>query len=177
MSVQYPGKGGRRCDATMGDRDDADESRDEEQVGTSNDLPGPWVFGLCTSIDNVRLMIVPDRTAATLVPLIEEYVEEGSWIWSDEWGACNRLSERGYTHETVNHSECFVDPVTGANTQKIENRWKECKLWLKGVRKPNHLVQTHLDELSWRMNNVNNQDSLLVAFLKSVAMHYSIPMK
>ena len=32
-----------------------------------------------------------------------------------------------YTHETVNHSLHFVDPITVANTQLIERPWKSVK--------------------------------------------------
>ena len=43
----------------------------------------------------------------------------GSVIYSDEWRAYCRIpaiTEKNYTHRTVNHSQNFVDPVTGMLT-------------------------------------------------------------
>ncbi|KCZ77387.1 hypothetical protein H311_01601, partial [Anncaliia algerae PRA109] len=37
----------------------------------------------------------------------------------------------GFIHYTVNHSLNFVDPITGANTQAIENRWSVLKRKLR----------------------------------------------
>ena len=136
-------------------------------------LPGPWVFGLCTRSDNVRFYVVPDRTTATLLPIILDQVEPGSHIWSDRWASYNCLISMGFQHATVNHTENFVDPETGVNTQIIERSWKEGKLWLKRVRRPSHLLQSHLDEVAWRMNTKNHPSGLLGAFLEDVAKHYS----
>ena len=42
---------------------------------------------------------------------------------SDMWKAYDCLKDEGYSHLTVNHSLNFVDPDTGAHTQRIENTW------------------------------------------------------
>ena len=99
-----------------------------ESEGNTGDLPGPWVLGICTKQSHVRFIIVQNRTARTLIPLIESNVLPRSLIWTDEWESYTSLSTIGYEHETVNHSENFIDPVTGANTQKIERAWKEGKI-------------------------------------------------
>ncbi|KAE8974598.1 hypothetical protein PF011_g24802 [Phytophthora fragariae] len=53
-----------------------------------------------------------------------------------------------YTHRWVNNDECFVDPVTGAHTNRIEGAWEvRIKRHLKrmrGVRK--ELLAGYLDE-------------------------------
>ncbi|POM63393.1 Hypothetical protein PHPALM_21216 [Phytophthora palmivora] len=57
-----------------------------------------------------------------------------------------------YTHRWVNHEECFVDPVTGARTNRIEGAWEvHIKRHLKrmrGVRK--ELLTGYLDEFLWK---------------------------
>lgn len=53
-----------------------------------------------------------DRALNNLLPIIQANIEESSYRWSDELMSDNRLHELGYHHDTVNHSECFVDPVT-----------------------------------------------------------------
>ena len=77
-----------------------------------------WVFGMVDTSHQPALgymQIVPDRRVATLLPIIETHVANGSIIHSDEWRAYRQVSSlRPVTsHGTVNHSVTFVDPVTG----------------------------------------------------------------
>lgn len=60
------------------------------------------------------MTVVADRSATTLIPIIQAHVRPGTIIYSDEWSAYNSIGTiPGYTHRTVNHSQHFVDPVTG----------------------------------------------------------------
>ncbi|KAF4525909.1 hypothetical protein B566_EDAN014626 [Ephemera danica] len=75
-----------------------------------------WVLGMyCRSEKRGVLQLVSKRDASTLIPLIKEHVVPGSTIHTDLWGAYNTLSQHGYQHLTVNHSQNFVDPVTGTH--------------------------------------------------------------
>lgn len=90
---------------------------------------GPWVFGKTwvgpSHEHETRYFYVAKRDRATLEPLIMRHIAPGS----DEWGAYKNLSNVGYEHETVNHSEhIYKDPVTGCHTNGIEGEWSHCKL-------------------------------------------------
>ena len=60
------------------------------------------------------MVVVPDRTKFTLLPIIQKYIRSGSTIMSDEWKAYFDMSRlpSGYQHLTVNHSKSCVDPNT-----------------------------------------------------------------
>ena len=55
---------------------------------------------------------------------------------SDGWQSYRRLHDEGYNHLTVNRRVCFVDPLTGANTQNLERLWGVWKatVWRLKVR-------------------------------------------
>ncbi|RWS01982.1 hypothetical protein B4U79_05538 [Dinothrombium tinctorium] len=73
----------------------------------------------------------------------------GTTIVTDCWAAYNQLSNYGYMHLTVNHSQNFVDPNTGANTQSIESQWRNLRRRLSsGIRHEN--LAPHLCEFLWR---------------------------
>ena len=94
--------------------------------------------------------LVPRRDAATLLPLIQRYILSGTTIWSHEWTAYNCLAALGYPHQTVNHSQTYVNPLTGVHTNHIESRRNACKAKFKahfGVQQD--FIPTYLDEYMW----------------------------
>jgi transposase-like protein len=118
-------------------------------------LPQQWVFGgICRETGDCFMFAVPDRTAATLMPIITQSILPGTTIMSDQWQAYNGIAAAagmGFTHETVNHSVNFVDPNTGANTQRIERSWKAAKERNKrhnGTHR--HMLDSYLCEYMWR---------------------------
>ena len=54
-------------------------------------------------------------------------------IVNDQWRAYNKLSDLGYIHYTVNHSEHVVDPLYG-EVHTLNNRIKTRKRLLAGVK-------------------------------------------
>ena len=64
-----------------------------------------WVFGgLDTTTQEEFLAAVPRRDAATLLPVLQNYVQSGRTVVSDLWVAYNTIGHIGYQHLTVNHS-------------------------------------------------------------------------
>ena len=79
--------------------------------------------------------LVPNRQAATLLPIVQAHVARGKTVYFDEWSAYRQLTRlpQVASHGTVNHSLCFIDPVTGVHTQNIELYWKKAKFKLKAT--------------------------------------------
>jgi hypothetical protein len=105
-----------------------------------------WVVGgICYETNEVFFVETLYRNQNTLNEIILNNVEIGSILATDQWAGYNRLSSLGYVHGTVNHSENFVNPDTGVNTQQIEANWSVTKRWL-------------------RMRSINNRCSLFLYF-------------
>lgn len=165
------------------------QERAQEEVDSGNTLPttpdrnmggqvvGPWVFGIYESARRVRFFVIPDRKGTTLIPLIADHCEFGSVIVSDQWSGYSRLEENGYWHQTVNHSRNFVDPVSGYHTQAIERVWQEGKAWIRRARGGGPMLQSHLDEVSWRLRHRNGNISLMEAFLRDVKKYYTTDLE
>lgn len=126
-------------------------------------FPQQWVFGgICRETKECFLYTVPDRSALTLLPIIQESVRPGSTIISDQWRAYNQIPQipnAAYTHETVNHTYNFVDPASGAHTQTIERTWRSAK---RGNKKRSgtcrQLLDSYLCEYMWR-TRLNGRDA------------------
>ena len=143
-------------------------------------VPQRWIFG---GIDRTTkrgfLELVPDRSAATLLPIIQRNIAPGSTIISDGWRAYNDIANMQvlppYQHDVVIHEDNFVDPITGAHTNNIENYWKNCKIPFKqmaGVA--TSTMDSHLDEYMWRQIHGNKMDAFN-ALLLQLAQWYPAP--
>jgi transposase-like protein len=84
-----------------------------------------WVFGMVEKTPERRIICVSvhKRDGETLLSIIKKYVHPDSIIYSDKWGGYINLTELGYAHFSVNHSNYFVDPVTKVHTNTIEGNW------------------------------------------------------
>lgn len=133
-------------------------------------LPQQWIFGgISRGTRECFMLAVPDRSAATLMPIIQQYILPGTTVMSDKWRAYNGIATAagmGYSHQTVNHSLNFIDPNTGANIQRIERSWKAAKERNKrhnGTHR--HMIDSYLCDYMWRnrvkMRGTNPFDTIL----------------
>ena len=87
------------------------------------------------------------------MPVIKKFVEPGTLYISDEWLAYKNIAQiegGSYAHETVNHSENFVNPVPEAHTQSDENMWRNCKNKFRKMLGVQFTVESHINEFMWR---------------------------
>ena len=131
-----------------------------------------WVFGLCDTSHTPALgvmRIVPNRSAATLLPIIQQHVCSGTIVHSDEWAAYNRVQHLPPVgqHRVVNHSLHFVDPATSVHTQHAESYLNRVKMkfkWMKGVHES--MVPSYLDEFMWQENHQLSKSCHLVDYVQ-----------
>src|SRR5262245_40686505 len=97
--------------------------------------------------------VVPNSAGATLLPEIEKHVKKGSAIHTDEWGGYNRLSERGYTHHTVNHEAGeWARGITHTNTLEGYFSLFKRSVFSTHIRISRKHMPKYLAEFDYRMN-------------------------
>ncbi|XP_077497423.1 uncharacterized protein LOC144108024 [Amblyomma americanum] len=147
---------------------------------------GPWVFGMVWSqTGELRLFQVEKRDAATLGPIIAANIQPCTTVYSDEWAAYNCIpslqdgngTSLNLDWHTVNHTTNFVDPLTGANTQRIESAWQKVKRKLvRNVQKTSRaLLQSHLSWQWWQ--SINGRTKCQDPFLRlteAIAWRYPL---
>ncbi|CAI2315420.1 unnamed protein product [Caenorhabditis sp. 36 PRJEB53466] len=90
--------------------------------GTNED----WnIGGVDRVTGNVFAQRVPNRTAATLVPLLQKKIEKDSEVYSDEWRSYSQLMKYFTGHWTVKHKTQFVNMVgnRAVCTNGVEAMW------------------------------------------------------
>jgi len=76
-------------------------------------------------------------------------------------------------HQTVNHDQHYVDPISGVHTNNIEARWVACKATFKrryGVHR-RHLP-SYMDEYTWRAHH--SHDHMLPDMLAAIEQQYPV---
>ncbi|KAL3094767.1 hypothetical protein niasHS_006062 [Heterodera schachtii] len=141
-----------------------------------------WIFGLYDVHAGIGVVrIVPDRTRATLLPIIEEYVLPGSTIHSDQWAAYMGGAIPSipvippYIHHSVNHTINFVDPITSAHTNHVECFWKNLKMKFKAMSGTSReLLPSYCDEYMWRQLNGKKTLDAFENIVEQIAHYYPV---
>ena len=129
-----------------------------------------WVLGgIDVETKQGFLVAVPMRDAATLLPILQQFVLPGTTVVSDLWAAYNTIDTLGYQHLTVNHSPYFVDPVTHATTNHVESMWSRAK---QRYRRECGASRTQLDsyliEFMWRQQFNKDPFENLLSHIRAV---------
>lgn len=65
----------------------------------------PPIWGMIQRNGQLVIKMLPNVNQTTIKPIIEKVVQVGAQVFTDEYNIYNRLSEWGYRHQTVNHSQ------------------------------------------------------------------------
>lgn len=125
--------------------------------GVRNDRKEKWVLGIY-DVETKKgvVLYVVKRDKQTLVPLIQQYVAEGSDIWTDKWAAYQGLDKLGYIHHTVNHSKEFKS-ADGTCTNGVEGYWSRLKQFCRHTNVlQSKLLAEHIDEFMYRQHFAGN---------------------
>jgi len=136
-------------------------------------VEGAWVFGGIERESRESFFeVVADRSAETLIPIIQKYIEPGTTIISDCWKAYSSLSTIGYTHLTVNHSKEFKNKETGAHTNSIESTWHALKLSLPRSGTQKQLYNSYFEEYVIRKRYLETAEDKFTQYVNLIARVY-----
>ena len=120
-------------------------------------VKGKWLLGGTERGSNECFLVECEnnhRDHHTLIRLIRQFVRPQTIIITDGWKGYVPLAQHGFHHEDVNHSQNFVNPVTGAHTNTIEGCWFHVKRHLqRGVgwlRNDPDALALALAEFMWK---------------------------
>ena len=114
------------------------------------------MFGMVDTSQSPALGVmvtVPDRSAQTLLPIMQRHLRSGTKVYSDSWAAYRDVQQLSVVvqHHMVNHSLNFVHPVTGVHTQNVESYWNRVKTKFKRMKGVHHdMLTSYMDEFMWR---------------------------
>ena len=100
----------------------------------------PPVFGMIQRTGQLIIEMLPNVQMKTIQPLIQEQVQAGTLIFTDEYNIYGRLQEWGFDHKTVNHAmREFARDEDGdgfheVHTNTIEGVWSLLRSWLRPHR-------------------------------------------
>ncbi len=108
-------------------------------------------MGLAKRGGEVRTIVVPDRKKSTLQAEVEDNVQAGAALYSDDLKSYEGLAGE-YAHQVVDHAVAYVNGRVHTNT--LENFWSLLKRGIHGTYvsvEPFHLFR-YLDEQTFRYN-------------------------
>lgn len=102
----------------------------------------------------VRTLPVPNRRAATLLPLIVDHVDEEATVYTDEYKGYGKLHREVKEHDTVVHSN-YEWTRGKVHTQGIEGHWSVRKRCILGTYTSvsRKYLHAYLNEFDFRYNH------------------------
>lgn len=128
------------------------------------------VMGIAERNGKIKVKVIPNVKAKTLIPQIAGNVKPTSTVYTDELSSYKSLPRLGYKHLIVNHSEkVYVDGDKHTNT--VDGFWSLVKRGIDGVHhvvSPKYL-QAYLDSYAFRYNHRGDQVPMFKTLLSQVS--------
>jgi len=100
----------------------------------------PPILGILQRGGQVVIQMLENVKQVTIEPIIKQTIQAGSLIYTDEYNIYNRLTQWGYFHKTVNHSEGEYardedgDGFHEVHVNTMEGFWSLLRSWLRPHR-------------------------------------------
>jgi len=100
----------------------------------------PPIFGMIERGGEVRIIMLENVQQATICPFIEDTIEPGTVINTDEYAIYNALSQWGYIHKSVCHGRGEYardedgDGFHEVHVNTMEDFWSLLRSWLRPHR-------------------------------------------
>lgn len=101
-------------------------------ISDGEDANNISVLGACTDLE-LRSVIIPDRKAGTLIPILERILVAGSIVVTDSFASYRSLKSRGWDRVVVNHRQRIFVNEDGISQAHIESYWKHLKRSFRGT--------------------------------------------
>ncbi len=103
----------------------------------------------------IRMQAVQNVKATVLKDFIRKHAEPGTVVETDRFRSYGWLDSSEFAHHTVDHRFRYVDPMTGASTNGVENVWSLFKRGIMGVfhRVSEKYLPLYLNEFEFRFNH------------------------
>ncbi|KAF1746302.1 hypothetical protein GCK72_022755 [Caenorhabditis remanei] len=143
------------------------------KYGRGKEKSDDWILGgVDRESGKVFVCQVPNRTALTLVPLLQANIDRDSIVYSDKWASYSQLKKYFTSHFTVKHKTQFVNLV-GTRlvcTNGIEGLWSRLKKPFKqGNGTSEALIGSYLSEFVVRENEKDGFFKAIIEQLKTKA--------
>jgi transposase-like protein len=130
------------------------------------------VLGIAERKGRIIATTAPDAKSATLLSTVREFILPKSTVFTDDYqcyDGVSRITERGYTHKRINHSE-KVYVMGDIHTNTVEGFWSLVKRGISGVyhQVGSHYLQSYLNEYTFRYNRRFDFQPMFISFLKQV---------
>lgn len=119
----------------------------------------------------LRLEILPDKSAETLIEIIVKHVEPGSIILTDESANYEELVEHGYRLYTVVPERDIAASDSGSHTHTLESALKR-RICRGGDTNDSDNFALHLCEFLWRRECKRNNVDQFERIVEDIAYFY-----
>lgn len=111
------------------------------------------VFGMVERKGDVKAEVVKNLKKVTVKPLIEDNIEQGTQVYTDEFLPYADVKKYGFNHDVIKHQ--IKEYIRGnIHTNTLEGFWSQLKRSIHGTYhsvSPKHL-QLYVDEFAFRYN-------------------------
>ena len=142
-----------------------ESKKTEGTQGRSTKTKTP-IFGMVARYGEARAIAVSNTRAATLMPIIKQFIADNAHIFSDEHAAYARLESEGYRHGVIHHGEKEYSNGD-ITTNSVEGFWAHFKRCIFGIY---HFVsvdylQQYINEAVYRWNTRKASESTRFAYM------------